>query len=471
MYAVMWSEHCSYKSSKRYLGRLPHRGAVGPRRSGRGRGRDRRRRRPRGRHPHREPQPPVGGRALPGRGHRRRRDHPRRLLHGCAPDRADGPAALRAARRPPHPLPPRGRRRRHQRLRQRGRGPDGRRRGGVRRVLPRQPARQRAVPRRAARRPAGAGARPRVSATSPCCSARPPGATASAGRACSPRPASPRATRPSGRRSRWAIPTRRSGSSRPASSCSTPASPSACRTSAPPASRARRRRRRRRPARAWTSTSPRMPKREPGMNGVEVMTSESQERMLAIVTPANLDAVLDLCRRWEIRASVIGRVTDTARFRVYDGLFDAVGVPGENPPPPRGDAPPARVVRRAAGRRRPGRAASATVPCTTGPRPRRPQRAALHADDPASVLAPRFPSGTDLSAELLAAAGVTEHRRQVVGVPAVRPPAVPQHRGRARRRRVGAPVEGHVDARSRSPPTARRGSAALDPVHRRAASP
>jgi phosphoribosylformylglycinamidine synthase len=59
------------------------------------------------------------------------------------------------------------------------------------------------------------------------------------------------------------------------------------------------------------------------MNPVEVMTSESQERMLAIVTPANLDACLDLCVRWEIRATVIGRVTDTARFRVYDGLFDA----------------------------------------------------------------------------------------------------------------------------------------------------
>src|SRR5437764_5029955 len=76
----------------------------------------------------------------------------------------------------------------------------------------------------------------------------------------------------------------------------------------------------------------RIAKREPGMNPVEVMTSESQERMLAIVTPDDLDAVLDLCRRWEIRASVIGRVTDTARFRVYDGLFDAVGVPGANPP-------------------------------------------------------------------------------------------------------------------------------------------
>ena len=75
----------------------------------------------------------------------------------------------------------------------------------------------------------------------------------------------------------------------------------------------------------------RIPKREPGMNGVEVMTSESQERMLAIVEPARLDAVLELARRWEVRATVVGRVTDTGRFRVYDGLFDAVGVPGAVP--------------------------------------------------------------------------------------------------------------------------------------------
>ena len=32
MYAVMWSEHCSYKSSKRYLSAFPDRGAVGARR-------------------------------------------------------------------------------------------------------------------------------------------------------------------------------------------------------------------------------------------------------------------------------------------------------------------------------------------------------------------------------------------------------------------------------------------------------
>src|SRR5882724_7188933 len=83
----------------------------------------------------------------------------------------------------------------------------------------------------------------------------------------------------------------------------------------------------------------RVAKREPGMNPVEAMTSESQERMLAIVEPGNVDAVLALARRWEIRATVVGRVTDTARFRVYDGLFDAVGVTGENPPVPRGDDP------------------------------------------------------------------------------------------------------------------------------------
>ena len=44
------------------------------------------------------------------------------------------------------------------------------------------------------------------------------------------------------------------------------------------------------------------------MEPFEVMTSESQERMLAIVEPSNLDAVLEIARRWEIRATVIGEV-------------------------------------------------------------------------------------------------------------------------------------------------------------------
>jgi phosphoribosylformylglycinamidine synthase len=145
----------------------------------------------------------------------------------------------------------------------------------------------------------------------------------------------------------------------------------------------------------------RVAKREPAMSPVEVMTSESQERMLAIVTPANLGAVLDLCERWEVRATVIGRVTDTGRFRVYDGLFDALGVPGTNPQVPRGDAPP-----EVSSDREP----IADVPVESlgdGPVYHRPvappaDLAARHAADPAPELAARFPTGTDLSAELLA---------------------------------------------------------------------
>ena len=61
-------------------------------------------------------------------------------------------------------------------------------------------------------------------------------------------------------------------------------------------------------------------RREPGMEPFEVMTSESQERMLAIVTPADLDRVLELCGRWEVTASVIGRVTEGGLLRILDGF-------------------------------------------------------------------------------------------------------------------------------------------------------
>mgnify|MGYP001163762793 FL=1 len=63
-----------------------------------------------------------------------------------------------------------------------------------------------------------------------------------------------------------------------------------------------------------------VPRREPGMEPHEVMTSESQERMLAIVEPDGLDRVLEICERWEVRASVIGRVTDGGALRILDGF-------------------------------------------------------------------------------------------------------------------------------------------------------
>ena len=146
---------------------------MGARRPGRERRRGRRRRRHRRRHPHREPQPPVGHRAVPGRGHRRRRHPPRHLHDGRPPDRADGPAALRSARRPPQPL---DRRRASCRASpatatRSACRPSAARSCSTRRYAG-QPARQRAVPRRAARSTGSCSARPRASATWPCCSAR-----------------------------------------------------------------------------------------------------------------------------------------------------------------------------------------------------------------------------------------------------------------------------------------------------------
>ena len=47
----------------------------------------------------------------------------------------------------------------------------------------------------------------------------------------------------------------------------------------------------------------------------EVMISESQERMVAVVRPQMLDAVLAVCERWELHNAVIGEVTDTGLLR------------------------------------------------------------------------------------------------------------------------------------------------------------
>jgi phosphoribosylformylglycinamidine synthase II len=62
-----------------------------------------------------------------------------------------------------------------------------------------------------------------------------------------------------------------------------------------------------------------VPLREPGMEPFEVMTSESQERMLAIVPPENLEQLERVCDHWEVRATVVGRVTSTGRLRVLAG--------------------------------------------------------------------------------------------------------------------------------------------------------
>jgi phosphoribosylformylglycinamidine synthase II len=60
----------------------------------------------------------------------------------------------------------------------------------------------------------------------------------------------------------------------------------------------------------------RVPLREPGMEPFEIMISESQERMLAVVAPEDVAAVEAVCARWLTGAAAIGEVTDTGRIRV-----------------------------------------------------------------------------------------------------------------------------------------------------------
>ncbi len=61
----------------------------------------------------------------------------------------------------------------------------------------------------------------------------------------------------------------------------------------------------------------RVPLREEGMEPWEVMISESQERMIAIVRPQMLDAVTVVLDRWELRHAVIGEVTATGELRAF----------------------------------------------------------------------------------------------------------------------------------------------------------
>jgi phosphoribosylformylglycinamidine synthase subunit PurL len=68
----------------------------------------------------------------------------------------------------------------------------------------------------------------------------------------------------------------------------------------------------------------RVPLREADMEPFEIMISESQERMLAVVEPARLGDVLELCRKWQTGGAAIGEVTDGDRIRVLrDGEVHA----------------------------------------------------------------------------------------------------------------------------------------------------
>jgi phosphoribosylformylglycinamidine synthase II len=59
-----------------------------------------------------------------------------------------------------------------------------------------------------------------------------------------------------------------------------------------------------------------VPLREADMEPFEIMVSESQERMLAVVEPGKVDEVLAICTKWQTDSAVIGEVTGTGDFRI-----------------------------------------------------------------------------------------------------------------------------------------------------------
>ncbi|HET9119925.1 MAG TPA: phosphoribosylformylglycinamidine synthase subunit PurL [Solirubrobacterales bacterium] len=71
----------------------------------------------------------------------------------------------------------------------------------------------------------------------------------------------------------------------------------------------------------------RVPLREDDMEPFEVMVSESQERMLAVVDPSKLDEVIATCERWQTGAAAIGEVTDSGNLRVLDDGVEVGDVP------------------------------------------------------------------------------------------------------------------------------------------------
>jgi phosphoribosylformylglycinamidine synthase II len=67
-----------------------------------------------------------------------------------------------------------------------------------------------------------------------------------------------------------------------------------------------------------------VPLREPGMEPFEILTSESQERMLAIVHPSRLDRARAVCERWGLASSVIGTLVAGGELSVrVDGVVVA----------------------------------------------------------------------------------------------------------------------------------------------------
>ncbi len=57
--------------------------------------------------------------------------------------------------------------------------------------------------------------------------------------------------------------------------------------------------------------------RDPSLTPEEILMSESQERMMAIVAPEKLDAFLAVTSKWDVETSVLGEVTGDGRLQIF----------------------------------------------------------------------------------------------------------------------------------------------------------
>jgi len=119
-----------------------------------------------------------------------------------------------------------------------------------------------------------------------------------------------------------------------------------------------------------------VPLRDPALGPPEILMSESQERMMAVVEPGRVGEFLAVCAKWDVRAAVIGEVTDTGRLVMTWHGETVVDIP-------------------------PGSAADG--PVYERPLARPASQDALAADDPAAL--PRPADGAGLRADLLAMLG------------------------------------------------------------------
>jgi phosphoribosylformylglycinamidine synthase subunit PurL len=76
----------------------------------------------------------------------------------------------------------------------------------------------------------------------------------------------------------------------------------------------------------------RVPRRARRLAPYEMLLSESQERMLLVASPGNEARVMEICAKWELDAAIIGHVTDTGRWVIratpgHDPLADQPTAP------------------------------------------------------------------------------------------------------------------------------------------------